>query len=149
MLQNIKRQIVVLTLTFIYSISPVYAKNHKPFRGKAHGCKLDVRKVDKTNTAKLICKDLEYERKQEFLDSKFLRWGTIKTESDTYITLFFSKGVHGERVVVFSKKKKKLVKDIPSSWPIEIEKIKDVMKLHYKKDSDKAGNFASFYYSLR
>lgn len=122
---------------------------HRPFVGKEEGCRLRVDRIKKINTTNLKCKGISFLSEQEFLDNKFLRWGTIEATEDIYILLFFSNGIHGERALIFSKKEEKQIADLASSWPVEIESEKGIYKLNYKLDSDSNGDYASHFFDLK
>lgn len=146
MLQN--RKIIFVIISLFYS-SVLFSRTVPPEMGDTAGCSVNIKMVDKTNRTKLKCYSIDFEKEQEFLDSKFLRWGTITTPRDTYITLFFTNGVHGEQAIIFSKNHQKKIKHILASWPIDLQTQNKKSKLHYKKDSDKKGKYPSFYYSFK
>lgn len=140
---------MIFILALIFS-SSVHAETIAPISGDSHGCIVDITEVDKVRTATLNCKGIEFKKEQEFLDSKFLRWQTVPSSNDDWVILVFSNGVHGEEVVIFSKKEQKKIKEIRSSWPIEIEKAsKDTMRIVYRVDSDKNGDYPPIFHELK
>jgi hypothetical protein len=140
-LQNGK---VILFIFFIYPIL-AFAGVDKPILGKSEGCLVRKLKFDKSFKTILTCDQLNYEKEQDFLNSKFVKWATIKTKEDTLVILFFTKGVHGEKAEVFSLNKKLKIKTITSSWPIEI----DQKKLEYKLDSNQKGEYPSYFLEFK
>lgn len=134
---------IILLLFFTTS---AFASKHNPSFGKAEGCKVETKEIEKITKTFLQCGKLKFSQDQSLMDDRFLRWGTYKTKSDTYVTLILSNGVHGERVIVFSKNKAAQIKDIPSSWPVEVKEKKGVKYIEYKKDSDPDGNYRSHFF---
>jgi len=146
MLQQSK---IVLTLLVLLP-SLLLAEVHKPVSGKDEGCKVEVIEKDKIKTATLKCKGIEFSKEQEFLDARFLRWQTIPSGGDVWIAMVFSNGVHGEEVILFSKRQQKKIKSIRSSWPVEIEKSpQGHMRVVYRVDSDANGDYPPYFYALK
>jgi len=136
MLQESK---IILILFFMVSVAN--ASEKKPSFGNGDGCKLSIEVVEKTNRTKLNCPGLKFKSDQENLDNMFLRWGSLKSSSESYIVMFFTNGVHGERAIIFNRRTKKQVSDIKSSWPIEIKGKGKDLSLSYKIDSDGEGKY--------
>lgn len=140
---------MIFVLAFIFS-SLLHAESIAPVSGDSHGCEVSVSEAKKVKAAILKCKNIDFKKEQEFLDSKFIRWQTIPSSGDTWIALFFTNGVHGEEVVIFSKNQQKKVKEVRSSWPIEIEKAsKNVMRVVYRVDSDENGDYPPIFHELK
>lgn len=136
----------VIFLISLMIFSSAHAESFKPFLGEANGCTVETFTKDKELQTQLKCSDVTHTESSEFLNNRFLRWATIKNTTDTYVLIFLTKGAHGEKVVIFSKKNKKVIQEIASSWPIEIKTEENQVKLDYKLDSDEEGNFQSNYY---
>ena len=112
----------------------VFAKEVKPIKGKSHDCHVYT---DNKQTT-LNCKSIDFKLEKEVLDNHFKRWIILESKKFHYITLFFSKGMHGEKAIIFSLKTKQKLQEITSAWPIEISKKENVIRLHYKDgDQDK------------
>ena len=126
----------------------VQAKSYNPTVGEKEGCELKVERIGKVNRTNLKCDGIKFESEQAHLDNMFLRWSSVKTKNDTYIMLFFSNGVHGERGIVFSKNKKEQIKDLASSWPIELVRGKSNYRLNFKLDSNEKGEYPPHFYDL-
>lgn len=144
MLQNCK-----IIFFFFFITGSALAVEQKPILGNGEGCSLKVEEIKKVKITKLSCPGLKYESEQENLDNKFLRWGTLDGPSDTYILIFFTNGVHGERVLIFSRRTKKQVNDIKSSWPIEIKGSGKSQSLSYKIDSNSQGEYSPETYKFK
>lgn len=142
------RSYKIIPLLFLFS-SLANAKVFAPDIGTSYECKVEVLGEKRDKTTHLTCPNLKFKLEQSFMDNKFLRWVVLKTNTDYYITLFFTKGVHGERAIIFSKKTQKQIANLASAWPIEIEKRKEQLRLNYKKDSNKKGEFPSHYYNFK
>ena len=142
MLQNIKIMLFLFTLNMT-----VYTKGILPEFGKKAGCNLNVNELNHINTTVLNCENINFEKDQRALDNRFLRWGTLESKKESYIILFFSNGVHGERALVFNSQQNRAIEDIKSSWPIKLNKKK--FQLTYTLDSDKQGEFPSHLYNFK
>lgn len=142
-----KKIILCLYVSLIGSL--LNAKAFKPFYGTNSGCNLKVEKIKKINKVKLECQKFSDVIEEEFLDNKFLRWGTYSTKDENYVFIFFSKGVHGEKVILYGQKSGKKIKEITSSWPIEIEQSDNKFSFNYKMDSNEKGEFPPHYFTLK
>jgi hypothetical protein len=141
MLQNCKITLLVLTGFPLIALGAA----SRPVLGNAEGCKVEKVKIEKSFKTSLKCGSFKYETEQEFLDNKFVKWATLKTKKDTLVVLIFTKGVHGEKALVFSLKDKKKIKSIASSWPIKLSK----KRMEYKLDSNEKGEFPSHFYDFK
>lgn len=140
---------MILTLMLMLP-TLLLAEEIAPVSGKDHGCKVEVKEVDKIKTTYLECKGISFKKEQEFMDAKFLRWQTVPSGGDVWIALVFSNGVHGEEIILFSKRQQKKVKSLRSSWPVEIEKAPaGHMRVVYRVDSDDNGDYPPYFYALK